>query len=873
MTAAEIRSTFLQYFADRGHTIVPSSSLVPANDPTLLFVNSGMVQFKDVFLGVDKRPYVRATSSQRSVRAGGKHNDLENVGYTARHHTFFEMLGNFSFGDYFKRDAIRFAWELLTKVYGLPAERLWTTVYIDDDEAFDLWTRDIGVPVERCVRIGDNKGAKYASDNFWQMADTGPCGPCSEIFYDHGPEVWGGPPGSPEAEGDRYIEIWNLVFMQFNRDDKGVLHPLPKPSVDTGMGLERLAAVLQHVHSNYEIDLFQDLIRAAVRETGATDYLNPSLRVIADHIRACAFLIVDGVIPASDGRGYVLRRIIRRAIRHGYKLGQKQPFFHRLVDDLDRVMGEAYPELRRDKARVAQVLKAEEERFGETLENGMKILGEALAGGKKTLDGETAFALYDTFGFPLDLTADVCRERDVAVDEAGFEAAMTKQRERARAASHFRMDAQLDYGGPKTVFRGYEQLSTPGRVTALYRDGTPVVSLVAGERGVVVLDQTPFYAESGGQVGDRGELSIGGVCLTLFAVEDTQKIQPDVYGHVGELKTGELKVNDTVAAEVDHAARARTMRNHSATHLMHKALREVLGAHVQQKGSLVDADKTRFDFAHGAPLSDDEVRRIERIVNAEVVANPATQARVMAIDEAQKTGAMMLFGEKYGDEVRVLDIGSSRELCGGTHVARTGDIGFFKVVGEGGVAAGVRRIEAVTGERALAWVQAQEAKIAATAAALKAPAAELEAKVGQMLEHNKALEKEVARLRGQLAFGRLESVLAGGIRTVKGVKTVALVLEGADATVLRESLDKVKDRLESGVAVLATVADGKVSLIAGVTKDLTSRVKAGELVNHLAQQVGGKGGGRPDMAQAGGTKPEGLKDALLSIEPWLEQRL
>ena len=873
MTAAEIRSTFLQYFADRGHTIVPSSSLVPANDPTLLFVNSGMVQFKDVFLGVDKRPYVRATSSQRSVRAGGKHNDLENVGYTARHHTFFEMLGNFSFGDYFKRDAIRFAWELLTKVYGLPAERLWTTVYIDDDEAFDLWTRDIGVPVERCVRIGDNKGAKYASDNFWQMADTGPCGPCSEIFYDHGPEVWGGPPGSPEAEGDRYIEIWNLVFMQFNRDDKGVLHPLPKPSVDTGMGLERLAAVLQHVHSNYEIDLFQDLIRAAVRETGATDYLNPSLRVIADHIRACAFLIVDGVIPASDGRGYVLRRIIRRAIRHGYKLGQKQPFFHRLVDDLDRVMGEAYPELRRDKARVAQVLKAEEERFGETLENGMKILGEALAGGKKTLDGETAFALYDTFGFPLDLTADVCRERDVAVDEAGFEAAMTKQRERARAASHFRMDAQLDYGGPKTVFRGYEQLSTPGRVTALYRDGTPVASLVAGERGVVVLDQTPFYAESGGQVGDRGELSIGGVCLTLFAVEDTQKIQPDVYGHVGEVKTGELKVNDTVAAEVDHAARARTMRNHSATHLMHKALREVLGAHVQQKGSLVDADKTRFDFAHGAPLSDDEVRRIERIVNAEVVANPATQARVMAIDEAQKTGAMMLFGEKYGDEVRVLDIGSSRELCGGTHVARTGDIGFFKVVGEGGVAAGVRRIEAVTGERALAWVQAQEAKIAATAAALKTPAAELEAKVGQMLEHNKALEKEVARLRGQLALGRLESVLAGGIRTIKGVKTVALVLEGADATVLRESLDKVKDRLESGVAVLATVADGKVSLIAGVTKDLTSRVKAGELVNHLAQQVGGKGGGRPDMAQAGGTKPEGLKDALLSIEPWLEQRL
>ncbi len=873
MTAAEIRSKFLQYFADRGHTIVPSSSLVPANDPTLLFVNSGMVQFKDVFLGVDKRPYVRAVSSQRSVRAGGKHNDLENVGYTARHHTFFEMLGNFSFGDYFKRDAIRFAWELLTKVYGLPAQRLWTTVYVDDDEAFDLWTKDIGVPAERCVRIGDNKGAKYASDNFWQMADTGPCGPCSEIFYDHGPEVWGGPPGSPESEGDRYIEIWNLVFMQFNRDEHGVLHPLPKPSVDTGMGLERLAAVLQHVHSNYEIDLFQDLIRAAVRETGATDYLNPSLRVIADHIRACAFLIVDGVIPAADGRGYVLRRIVRRAIRHGYKLGQKQPFFHRLVDDLDRVMGEAYPELTREKARVAQVLKAEEERFGETLENGMRILGEALAGGRKTLDGETAFALYDTFGFPLDLTADICRERDVAVDEAGFEAAMMKQRERARAASQFRMDAQLEYGGPKTLFRGYEQLSTPGRVTALYRDGTPVASLLAGERGVVVLDQTPFYAESGGQVGDRGELSIGGVCLTLFAVHDTQKIQPEVFGHVGEVKTGELKLHDTVAAEVDFAARARTMRNHSATHLMHKALREVLGPHVQQRGSLVDPDKTRFDFAHGAPLTDEEIRRVEQIVNAEILANPATHARVLPLEEAQKSGAMMLFGEKYGDEVRVQDIGSSRELCGGTHVARTGDIGFFKVVSEGGIAAGVRRIEAVTGDNALAWVQAQEAKIAATAAALKAPPAEIEAKIGHLVEHNRALEKEVARLRGQLAASKLDSVLAGGIRTVKGVKAVALVLDGADATVLRESLDKVKDRLESGVAVLATVADGKVSLIAGVTKDLTARVKAGELVNHVAQQVGGKGGGRPDMAQAGGTKPEGLKDALSSIEAWLGERL
>ena len=873
MKASEIRSKFLQFFADRGHTIVPSSSLVPGNDPTLLFVNSGMVQFKDVFLGTDRRPYVRATSSQRSVRAGGKHNDLENVGYTARHHTFFEMLGNFSFGDYFKRDAIRFAWELLTKVYGLPAERLWTTVYIDDDEAFDLWTKDIGVPPGRCVRIGDNKGAKYASDNFWQMADTGPCGPCSEIFYDHGSEVWGGPPGTPEADGDRYIEIWNLVFMQFNRDADGVLHPLPKPSVDTGMGLERLAAVLQHVHSNYEIDLFQDLIRAAVRETGATDYLNPSLRVIADHIRACAFLIVDGVIPSSDGRGYVLRRIVRRAIRHGYKLGQKAPFFHRLVDDLDRVMGDAYPELRRDKARVAQVLKVEEERFGETLENGMKILNEALSGGKKALDGETAFTLYDTFGFPLDLTADVCRERDVVVDEAGFEAAMAKQRERARAASNFRMDAQLDYSGPKTTFRGYEQLSTPGRVTALYRDGVPATSLQAGERGVVVLDQTPFYAESGGQVGDRGELSIGGVCLTLFTVEDTQKIQADVFGHYGELKTGELKLGDTVAAAVDFASRARTMRNHSATHLMHKALREVLGAHVQQKGSLVDPDRTRFDFAHGAPMTDDEIRRVEAIVNREIVANPATHARVLPIEEAQKTGAMMLFGEKYGDEVRVLDIGSSRELCGGTHVERTGDIGFFKVVGESGVAAGVRRIEAVTGDNALAWVQTQEAKIATAAAALKAPTTEIETKIGQLVEHNRALEKEVAQLRGQFALNKLENALGGGWRTVKGVKAMAIVLDGADPAVLRDTLDRVKDRLGSGIAVLATVSEGKVALIAGVTKDLTAKVKAGELVNFVAQQVGGKGGGRPDMAQAGGNNPAALEGALSSVQGWLEERL
>jgi len=876
-TVNDIRRRFIDYFVGKGHAHVASSSLVPANDPTLLFVNSGMVQFKDVFLGSDQRPYTRATTAQRSVRAGGKHNDLENVGYTARHHTFFEMLGNFSFGDYFKRDAIRYAWELLTQVYGLPKEKLWTTVYIDDDEAYDIWTKEVGVPAERCVRIGDNKGAKYASDNFWQMADTGPCGPCSEIFYDHGPHVWGGPPGSPEADGDRYIEIWNLVFMQFNRDASGAMTPLPKPCVDTGMGLERLAAVLQHVHSNYEIDLFADLIRAAVRETGAKDYLAPSLRVIADHIRACAFLVVDGVIPGNEGRGYVLRRIIRRAIRHGYQLGQKQPFFHKLVEDLDRQMGEAYPELRRDKRRVADVLKAEEERFGETLENGMRILEGALAALEKSdakaLDGQTAFTLYDTFGFPYDLTADVCRERGVAVDEAGFDTAMDAQRERARAASQFKAGAALAYDGPKTRFRGYETLSAEGRVVALYRDGTKVATLAAGERGVVVLDATPFYAESGGQVGDRGELTKGGACLTLFAVEDTQKVQADVHGHVGEVTTGEICVGDTLAAQVDFDARGRTVRNHSATHLMHKALREVLGAHVQQKGSLVDPAKTRFDFAHHAPLTDDEIRRVEARVNAEILDNEATQARVLPIAEARDAGAMMLFGEKYGDEVRVLDIGSSRELCGGTHVTRTGDIGLFKILGEGGVAAGIRRVEAVTGKGALAWVQAQERTLAGAAAVLKVPADELAARIAQMGEQLRSLEKDAARLRGQLAQSRIDEVVAGGMRTIKGVKALALVLDGADPTVMRETLDKVKDRMQSGVAVLATVNDGQVSLIAGVTKDLTGRVKAGDLVNHVAKQVGGKGGGRPDMAQAGGNNPDALPEALRSVEGWLEQRL
>jgi alanyl-tRNA synthetase len=880
MQVADIRRKFIDYFVAKGHTVVASSPLVPGNDPTLLFTNSGMVQFKDTFLGTEKRSYVRAASVQRCLRAGGKHNDLENVGYTARHHTFFEMLGNWSFGDYFKRDAIKYAWELLTTHYGLPPERLWATVYIDDDEAYDIWTKEIGIPADRVVRIGDNKGAQYASDNFWQMADTGPCGPCSEIFFDHGPAIWGGPPGSPDADGDRYIEIWNLVFMQFDRQKTAsgefTMTPLPAPCVDTGMGLERLAAIQQHVHSNYEIDLFVALIRAAARETQTTDLDNPSLKVIADHIRACSFLIVDGVIPGSEGRGYVLRRIIRRAIRHGYQLGQKKPFFHKLVADLDAQMGDAYPELRKDVARVAKVLAAEEERFGETLEHGMKILGAALdalakAGGK-TLDGATAFALYDTFGFPLDLTADVCRGHGVSVDEASFDAAMEAQRDRARAASTFKMGAQLDYAGPKTAFRGYESLSEEGRVVALYKDGARVDSLVAGDHGVVVLDRTPFYAESGGQVGDRGELTQGGARPMRFAVADTQKVQPDVFGHRGELKAGELRVGDTVAAAVDHDARGRAMRNHSATHLMHKALREVLGDHVQQKGSLVDPDKTRFDFAHNAPVTDDQIARIERLVNAEILANVATQARVMPIAEAQKTGAMMLFGEKYGDDVRVLDIGTSRELCGGTHVARTGDIGLFKIVGEGGVAAGVRRVEAVTGRGALDYMQSRDAMLTRAAGLFRAPVGELEAKIAQLLEHARATERELARLKTKSAASAGDD-LAGGAIDVKGAKVLAVALDGADVKVLRETMDKLKDKLSSAAIVLASVADGKVTLIAGVTSDLTGKVKAGELVNHVALQVGGKGGGRPDMAQAGGNDPAGLPAALQSVRAFVEQRL
>ena len=871
MKSSEIRSQFLKFFEGKGHTIVASSPLVPANDPTLLFTNSGMVQFKDVFLGKEKRPYVRATTSQRSVRAGGKHNDLENVGYTARHHTFFEMLGNFSFGDYFKRDAIRYAWELLTAVYKLPKERLWTTVYHEDDEAYEIWTRDIGVPAERCVRIGDKPGAgKYQSDNFWQMADTGPCGPCSEIFYDHGPGIEGGPPGSPDADGDRYIEIWNLVFMQFNRDEQGTLNPLPKPSVDTGMGLERIAAVMQGVHSNYEIDLFQDLIKAAARETGTKDLANNSLKVIADHIRACAFLIVDGLIPGNEGRGYVLRRIVRRAIRHGYKLGQTQPFFHRLVADLSVAMGEAYPELVKAQERVSQVLRQEEERFAATLENGMKVLEGALTREDKMLDGETVFQLYDTFGFPVDLTADIARERNVRVDYAGFEQAMERQRERARAASRFTAGQSVDYSGRATEFHGYEHLSIDATVVALYKEGTQTEQIAGGENGVVVLDRTPFYAESGGQVGDRGELVAPG---GTFTVEDTQKIQAEVYGHKGRLDTGRLRVGDRVSANVDTVARARAAWNHSATHLMHSALRQVLGNHVQQKGSLVDAQRTRFDFSHNEPMTQDQIREVERLVNDQIRRNVEVSARIMKHDEAVKAGAMALFGEKYGDEVRVIGMGDfSTELCGGTHVKRTGDIGFFKVIAETGIAAGVRRIEAVTGPGALEWVQAQESKLGEAAAALRTSPQDVGAKIAQIMDNVRNLEKELSRLKSKLASSKGDE-LADQAFEVKGVKVVAASLEGADAKGLREAVDKLKDKLKSAAVVLAATSDGKVSLIAGVTADLTSKVKAGELVNHVAQQVGGKGGGRADMAQAGGTDASKLPAALESVKAWVEQRV
>ncbi|WP_439518439.1 alanine--tRNA ligase [Hydrogenophaga sp.] len=869
-SVADIRKSFLDFFASKGHTVVASSPLVPGNDPTLMFTNSGMVQFKDVFLGTDKRPYVRAASVQACLRAGGKHNDLENVGYTARHHTFFEMLGNWSFGDYFKRESLKWAWELLTEVYQLPKERLLATVYEEDDEAYDIWTQEIGLPPERVIRIGDNKGGRYKSDNFWMMADTGPCGPCSEIFYDHGPHIPGGPPGSPDEDGDRFIEIWNNVFMQFNMDETGAVTPLPAPCVDTGMGLERLAAILQHVHSNYEIDLFDALIKAAARETHISDLANPSLKVIADHIRATAFLVSDGVIPGNEGRGYVQRRIVRRAIRHGYKLGQKTPFFHKLVPDLVKLMGEAYPNLARQEQRITEVLKAEEERFYETLANGMEILDAALAGGAKVLPGDVAFKLHDTYGFPLDLSADVCRERGLSVDEAGFHAAMDKQKAQARAAGKFKMDKALEYSGAVNKFVGYDELVYKNvGVVALYRDGMSVERLQQGESGLVVLDTTPFYAESGGQVGDSGVLQSN---HARFEVEDTQKIKADVFGHHGVVKSGELVVGQTVDAEVNTTLRAATVRNHSATHLMHKALREVLGDHVQQKGSLVNAERTRFDFTHNAPVTDAQIRQIEALVNAEILDNHATQARLMDIESAQKTGAMMLFGEKYGETVRVLDIGSSRELCGGTHVQRTGDIGLFKVVSESGVAAGVRRIEAITGANALAYVQSLEDTVAQAAGALRAPTAELTARIGQTLEQMKALEKELSALKGKLASSQGDELMSQAVE-VKGIKVLAAMLNGADAKTLRDTMDKLKDKLKTAAIVLAAVDGGKVQIAAGVTADSMGKVKAGELVNFVAQQVGGKGGGKADMAMAGGTDAAGVPKALQSVQGWVAERL
>ncbi len=880
MNSAEIRERFLKFFEANGHTIVRASSLVPANDPTLLFTNSGMVQFKDVFTGRETRPYKRATTAQKSLRAGGKHNDLENVGYTARHHTFFEMLGNFSFGDYFKREAIRYAWQLLTQEYRLPVDKLWVTVYVDDDEAYSIWTREIGVHPSRCIRIGDRPGQpKYSSDNFWQMADTGPCGPCTEIFYDHGPQIAGGPPGSAEAEGDRFIEIWNLVFTQFDRDQSGHLTPLPRPGVDTGMGLERLAAVLQGVHSNYEIDLFRHLIQAAARETDTRDLADNSLKVIADHIRACAFLVAEGVIPGNEGRGYVLRRIVRRALRHGYKLGCRRPFFHRLVPDLAQQMGAAYPELVENLARIQAVLLQEEQRFGETLENGMKILEAALGqlrrGDARMLDGETAFVLYDTHGFPVDLTADIARERGFTVDLAGFEQAMERQREQARAEGRFRMGAGLEYEGARTRFVGYERLRAEARVVALYADGVAVPSVRTGQPAVVVLDATPFYAEGGGQVGDRGELA--GTSGT-FRVDDTRKIQAEVFGHQGMLVTGTMSAGDAVEARVDGNLRVRTMLNHSATHLMHAALREVLGSHVQQKGSLVDAERTRFDFSHDRPMEADEVRRVEAIVNRAIRANAAVSADVMKYDDAIAAGALAFFGDKYGDEVRVIAMSDegehfSTELCGGTHVRRTGEIGLFKVVAESGIASGVRRIEAVTGPGALEYVQWLDAQLAAVATAVRSPLAEVGDRVTQVLDNVRSLDKEIVRLKSRLAAGQGDDLAAQAVEVKAGVKVLAATLDGADARTLRETVDQLKNKFKSGVIVLASVENGKVQIAAGVTPDAVGRVKAGDLVNFVASQVGGKGGGRPDMAMAGGNDPARLPVALGQVRDWVAQRL
>ncbi len=870
MNSNDIRERFLTYFKRHGHSIVSSSSLVPGNDPTLLFTNAGMVQFKDVFLGQEKRNYNRATTSQRCVRAGGKHNDLENVGYTARHHTFFEMLGNFSFGDYFKRDAIQLAWGLLTDEFGLDSSRMWVTVYETDDEAYEIWHKDVGVPQDRIVRIGDKPGGqKYQSDNFWQMGDTGPCGPCSEIFWDHGEQVEGGPPGSENEDGDRFIEIWNLVFMQFNRDESGTMHPLPKPSVDTGMGLERMAAVLQHVHSNYEIDIFDTLIRAVSRVTGHKDLSNPSLRVIADHIRSCAFLVSDGVTPSNEGRGYVLRRIIRRAIRHGYKLGCSEPFFYELVADLQEVMGSAYPELMSEGERIGQTLLEEEKRFSETLDKGMSVLEGALLREDGVLDGETVFRLYDTFGFPVDLTADIARERNIQIDLSGFEAAMEQQRQRARAASKFQTSQGIDYAGDNTQFYGYDALQTKSKVIAVYKDGFSVDSLAQGDAGIVVLDKTPFYAESGGQVGDRGVIATGISSHTTFKVSDTQKVQPEVFGHHGEVVSGQIKVGDSVTSEVDSDHRSATMFNHSATHLLHAALRSVLGSHVQQKGSLVDASKTRFDFSHPKPLSQTEVEEIEVVVNEAIRGNANVNARVMNYDAAIESGAMALFGEKYGDEVRVVGMGEfSTELCGGTHVARTGDIGLFKIVAESGVASGVRRIEAVTGKGAIDYLHKRERQLTDVASVLKVGTDGLNDRVTQMVDNVRQLEKELSRVKAKLASSQGDD-LSAKVREINGIQVLATQLDDADVAALRAAVDQLKSKFKTAIVLLSSVNDGKVTLIAGVTSDLTKKYKAGDLVNFVAKQVGGKGGGRPDMAQAGGTQPELLDGAIESVFSWV----
>ena len=873
MKTTELRQKFLKFFESKGHTIVRSSSLVPHDDPTLLFTNAGMNQFKDVFLGFDKRPYNRATTAQKCVRAGGKHNDLENVGYTARHHTFFEMMGNFSFGDYFKRDAIHFAWEFLTSPewLNIPKDKLLATVYAEDDEAYNIWLNEIGMPAERIVRIGDNKGAKYASDNFWQMGDTGPCGPCSEIFYDHGEEIWGGIPGSPEEDGDRWIEIWNCVFMQFNRDEQGNMNPLPKPSVDTGMGLERMAAVMQHVHSNYEIDLFQDLLKAVARETGAPFSMEePSLKVIADHIRSCSFLIADGVLPSNEGRGYVLRRIIRRAVRHGYKLGQSKPFFHKLVVDLVKEMGDAYPELKEKQAQIEEALKNEESRFAQTLETGMALLENALAKGSKKLDGEIIFKLYDTYGFPYDLTADICRERNIELDEAGFEREMEAQRARARAAQSFKANAQLPYEGQDTEFKGYSEHQTESKVLALYKDGEPVNELNEGDEGAVVIDFTPFYAESGGQVGDVGYIFAG---ENRFEVRDTQKIKAAVFGQFGVQTSGRLKVGDSVTAKVDDEIRNANMRNHSATHLMHKALRDVLGEHVEQKGSLVTAESTRFDISHPQAVTAEEIAEVERHVNEAILANVAVNAAIMSMEDAQKTGAMMLFGEKYGDEVRVLQMGGfSTELCGGTHVSRTGDIGLFKIISEGGIAAGVRRIEAITGLNALKWAQEQERLVKDIIAETKAQTEkDVLAKIQAGAAHAKTLEKELARAKAELAV-HAGAKLLDNAKDLGAAKLVAAQIE-ADAAALREIVTDLTGKSDNAVILLAAVNDGKVSLCAGVSKPLTGKVKAGDLVKFAAEQVGGKGGGRPDLAQAGGSDVEKLPAVIESVKDWVGAKL